>query len=610
MALFNTIMSQYPDELKFAAKVLYLRRQTPKEIAAELNIPPRTVYNWSKKYRWASLIAYESIEEAISRRYSVLSVKDHKTALELEELRDLVAQHVKLIGQRNKHAERMAEIRAAAEQSDGESAGVDTGDGKGRKKKYRKNDVSGITKEMLDEWAHNTLYDYQLYTRENKLEEWRFVLKSRQIGMTWYFAFEAFEDAVLTGDNQVFFSASRAQAEIFQEYITGFAEQFGVRLSARRNTITLSNGAVLRFLSTNANTAQGFNGHLYGDEVFWIPKFAKLHDVASAMTTQSRFRTTYFSTPSAKTHQAYAVWSGDHWKENDRQRKAIAFPTDKELQKAGKRCADTIWRYVITIEMAVAGGLHKLVDIDRLRNRYNETTFNMLYMCIFVDGKDAVFRFTDLEKCAVDASRWADFMPSAGRPFGNREVWAGYDPARTGDNSTFVIVAPPQHEGERFRILMIWQWRGLNFTYQAKQIKALMEIFNITHIGIDITGIGKSVFDLVSKFAPRQARPIHYSVDSKNQLVAKMIDAVERRRIEWSKDAIDEMTRERAEIAPSFMAIRRAVTASGGQMTFVAERSEATGHADIFFATSHALINEPIDHEFEGHSTWTFGKAA
>lgn len=604
-------MSKYPDSLKFAAKVLYLRRLTPKEIAAELNIPSRTVYNWSRKYQWANLIAYESIEEAIARRVSVLSPKEGKSALELEELRDLIAHHVKLIGQRNKHAEKMAEIQAMANADTGDvhtpgSAGSD-----GKKRKYRKNDTSGVTKEMLENWATSTLFEYQLYCREHKLEEWRFILKSRQIGMTYYFAFEAFEDAVLTGENQVFFSASRAQAEIFQEYITQIAEQhFGVRLSASKNKIQLANGAILRFLSTNASTAQGFNGHLYGDEVFWIPKFKKLHDVASAMATQSRFRMTYFSTPSAKTHQAYGVWSGDDWKGEDKARKVVTFPTDKALQLAGQRCPDTMWRYVITMEMAVTGGLDKLVDIERLRSRYSETTFNMLYMCIFVDGKDAVFRFSDLEKCAVDATRWADFMRSASKPFGNREVWAGYDPARTGDNSTFVIVAPPQHEGERFRVLMIWHWSGLNFTYQAKQIQELMRVFNITHIGIDITGIGKSVFDLVSKFAPRESRPIHYSVESKNQLVAKMIDAVERRRIEWSDAAIDEVTGERAEIAPSFMAIRRAVTASGGQMTFVAERSELTGHADIFFALSHAMINEPIDHEFEGRSTWTFKKAA
>lgn len=161
---------------------------------------------------------------------------------------------------------------------------------------------------------------------------------------------------------------------------------------------------------------------------------------------------------------------------------------------------------------------------------------------------------------------------------------------------------------ERFRLLAVYHWQGLSFSHQAKQIQELMRRFNITHIGIDITGIGRGVYELVSKFAPREAMPLHYSLETKTRLVLKMIDAVERHRIEWSKDAIDEVSRERAEIIPSFMAIRRMTTKSGGAMTFVAERSEKTGHADIFFATSHAMINEPLDHEFERSSTWAFGK--
>ena len=159
-------------------------------------------------------------------------------------------------------------------------------------------------------------------------------------------------------------------------------------------------------------------------------------------------------------------------------------------------------------------------------------------------------------------------------------------------------------------MLAIYQWQGLNFSYQAEQIKQLMRRFNMTYIGIDTTGIGKSVYDLVSKFAPRETTAILYSVESKNRLVMKMIDTVERKRIEWAKDAQDETNNERAEIAPSFMAIRRTTTASGNALTFVAERSDATGHADVFFAISHAVINEPIDYEYDRPSTWAFGKAA
>ncbi len=601
-------MSKYSDEIKSAARTLFLKRWTPKEIAQELNVPPRTIYHWADKEQWANNLPLESVEEAITRRINLLSNREKKTALELEEMRDLIAQHVKVMAQRNKHAEKMAEIKARSAPASHDNGGGDyhlSDDGGQRKRKYKKNDVSGITPEMLDEFARGHLFDYQLHCRDHKDEDWRFILKSRQVGMTYYFAWEAFEDAVISGDNQVFFSASRAQSEIFREYIVQIAQRhFNVTLTGKH--IRLSNGAILRFLSTNASTAQGFNGHLYGDEVFWIPKFTRLHEVASAMATHNKFRTTYFSTPSAKTHQAYPVWTGDEWRGDDQKRKAAKFPKESEMRKGGVICPDGIWRYIITMEDAISGGLGALVDIERLRNKYNETAFNMLYMCVFVDSKDAVFKFTTLAACEVDGAIWQDYDPAASRPFGNREVWAGFDPSRSGDNSTFVIVAPPLDPSEPFRVLAIYQWMGLNFNWQAEQIKQLMRRFNITYIGIDTTGIGRGVYDLVTRFAIREATPILYSVESKTRLVLKMIDVVERKRIQWVKDAQDETNKERAEIAASFMAIRRTTTASGNALTFVAERSEATGHADVFFAIAHAVINEPLDYEYDRKSTWSF----
>lgn len=602
-------MAKYSDEIKEAARTLFIKSWSPKDIARELNIPVRTIYHWSDIGQWASLLPVESIEAAIARRHDQLSKKENKTALELEEIRDLVSHHVKLMAQKNKHAEKLAEIQARNVMRYDDGGFIPGEDGGDKKRKYKKNDISGITKEMLDNKAKEHLFDYQLHCRENKHHDFRFILKGRQEGMTYYFAWEALEDAILTGDNQIFFSASRAQSEIFRFYIVEIAEKhFGITLTG--NPIKLSNGALLRFLSTNASTAQGFNGHLYGDEVFWIPKFAKLHEVASAMATHDKFRTTYFSTPSAKTHQAYPVWTGDEWREDDPKRKKAKFPKVSELRNGGRMCPDGIWRYVITMEDAIAGGLGALVSIEKLRNKYSATAFAMLYMCEFVDSKDAAFKFSELERCAVDAGMWQDYNPDAVRPFGNREVWGGFDPARTGDNSTFVIVAPPMHEGERFRVLAIYYWQGLNFSWQADQIKQLMRRFNMTYIGIDVTGIGRGVFDLVTKFAPREATAILYSVTSKTRLVLKMLDTVARNRIEWSKDAKDENSQERAEIAASFMAIRRTTTASGNELTFVAERSDITGHADVFFAISHAVINEPLDYEYDRPSTWAFGKAA
>ncbi|AXF61904.1 terminase family protein [Enterobacter roggenkampii] len=591
-------MAKYSEELKGVARALYLRRATPKEIAADLNLPnARIIYYWAEKYQWADLLSHESTEEAIERRYQLLAGRNEKTDLELKEMDMLIAHATKLRAQSNKHKEKLAESQGKRR----DQGGGDEDDDQPRKKRqYRKNDISGLTQEDFDAFAEENLFGYQKHLRLNIAQQIRNILKSRQIGATWYFAYEAFENAVMTGDPQIFLSASRPQAEVFRSYIVNIAQQyFGITLTG--NPIRLSNGAELRFLSTNKNTAQSYSGHLYCDEYFWVPNFAKLNEVASAMATHDKWRTTYFSTPSAKTHQAYPFWTGEEWKQGSKKRAHVPFPTFDELRDGGRSCPDGQWRYVITLEDAINGGFN-LASIDRLRNRYNETTFSMLYMCVFVDSKDSVFRFSDLEACAVETDTWQDHNPDAARPFGDRPVWGGFDPARSGDLSCFVIVAPPILAPEKYRVLRVFSWKGMNFRWQAKQIEKLFQQYNFTYIGVDVTGIGQGVFENIQHFALRVAKPIRYDRNTKDQLVLKACDVVESSRIEWDKD--------QKEIPASFMAIRRTSTQSGNAMTFVADRTQETGHAEAFWAITHALHNEPLNYENKPKSKWGLKKAA
>ena len=591
-------MAKYSEELKGVARALYLRRATPKEIAADLNLPnARIIYYWAEKYQWADLLSHESTEEAIERRYQLLAGRNEKTDLELKEMDMLIAHATKLRAQSNKHKEKLAESQGKRRAQGG---GDEDDDQPRKKRQYRKNDISGLTQEDFDAFAEENLFGYQKHLRLNIAQQIRNILKSRQIGATWYFAYEAFENAVMTGDPQIFLSASRPQAEFFRSYIVNIAQQyFGITLTG--NPIRLSNGAELRFLSTNKNTAQSYSGHLYCDEYFWVPNFAKLNEVASAMATHDKWRTTYFSTPSAKTHQAYPFWTGEEWKQGSKKRAHVPFPTFDELRDGGRSCPDGQWRYVITLEDAINGGFN-LASIDRLRNRYNETTFSMLYMCVFVDSKDSVFRFSDLEACAVETDTWQDHNPDAARPFGDRPVWGGFDPARSGDLSCFVIVAPPILAPEKYRVLRVFSWKGMNFRWQAKQIEKLFQQYNFTYIGVDVTGIGQGVFENIQHFALRVAKPIRYDRNTKDQLVLKACDVVESSRIEWDKD--------QKEIPASFMAIRRTSTQSGNAMTFVADRTQETGHAEAFWAITHALHNEPLNYENKPKSKWGLKKAA
>lgn len=121
---------------------------------------------------------------------------------------------------------------------------------------------------------------------------------------------------------------------------------------------------------------------------------------------------------------------------------------------------------------------------------------------MFVDDSLSAFRFNDLVALGCDSLvEWTDFDPEAARPYGNRAVWAGYDPQNSedGDNAALVIMAPPTSPGGKFRILERHQLRGLDFEQQAEFIKAVLSRYTVTYLGIDATGVGAGVHQLLAK---------------------------------------------------------------------------------------------------------------
>ena len=370
----------YSTEVKEAAKRLFLRRCKAKEIQAQLNLPNiRIVYYWIRQGGWEDMLSDEEPLTAVGRRITLLLDKASSlTKDELNELDRLTTVRERLLKQAVKPSpapvgESAGEPPEGRQRPRGERSGRADSGGKKREKKA-KNDISGLTEvDFLDKFI-SKMYRYQqelFAAKQNPLTcRIRNILKSRQVGLTYYFAGEAFMDAVLTGDNQVFLSASRSQSEIFRSYIIQFAKQwFDIELTG--NPITLSNGAELRFLSTNSSTAQGYHGHVYVDEYFWIRDFDKLSTVASAMGTHKKWRKTYFSTPSAVSHQAYPFWSGEEFRNSKRGKKAGGtWPTEASYTQ-GALCPDGQWRKTITLDDAIAGGCD-LFDLEQLQLEYDE----------------------------------------------------------------------------------------------------------------------------------------------------------------------------------------------------------------------------------------------
>ncbi|OLI87570.1 terminase large subunit domain-containing protein, partial [Xanthomonas oryzae] len=253
-----------------------------------------------------------------------------------------------------------------------------------------------------------------------------------QIGATFYFAREALIDALTTGRNQIFLSASKAQAHLFRGYMQQFVRETIDETLSGGDSIVFPNGAELFFLGTNARTAQGYHGNFYFDEFFWTYGFNELNKVASGMAMHKKWRKTYFSTPSSMAHEAYTFWTGERRNKGKPAAQRIQIDVSHDALAGGRRCQDRAWRQIVNILDAQRRGCD-LFDIDELSEEYSPDAFANLLMCEFVDDGASIFSLAMLQPCMVDSwVEWGqDYKPFAVRPYGDRAVWIGYDPAET-----------------------------------------------------------------------------------------------------------------------------------------------------------------------------------
>ncbi|HEH1844149.1 terminase ATPase subunit family protein [Proteus mirabilis] len=555
---------------------LYFSGYRIARIAESLGEKASTIHSWKRRDNWDEINPTERAELTVEARYCNLILKENKEGKDFKEI-DLLGRQL----------ERMARIRKY--QNGGNETDLNpkiANRNKGERRQPEKNFFSEEQIEKLEDIFRDTLFEYQKVWYRAGHHRIRNILKSRQIGATFYFAREAFIDALTTGRNQVFLSASKAQAYMFREYIIKMALEVDVELKG--DPLMLSNGATLYFLGTNARTAQSYHGNLYLDETFWIPKFQELRKVTSGMAIQKHWRQTYFSTPSTMSHEAYPFWSGKLYNRGRKKEDRVDIDISHEALVNGRLCEDGQWRQIVNIEDALRGGCD-LFDLEQLKKEYSPDEYNNLLMCHFMDDIESLFNFNMMQNCMVDSWEvWDDIQPLALRPYGYDPVWVGYDPSKggeNGDSAGCVVIAPPKVPGGKFRILERHQWRGMDFRAQADAIKKITERFYVEYMGIDTTGLGHGVYQNVIQFFPA-AREFIYNPNVKNALVIKAYDVISHGRLEFDAQCVD--------IIQSFTSIRRTTTGSGNRPTYEASRSEESGHADLAWATMHALFNEPL----------------
>lgn len=557
------------EDLRAKAKSLYWQALSITQISKEIRASINTIYSWRRRYEWDKTTPMQRVQERTHVRYLRLIEKDEKTPKDFKEI-DLLARQLERF---ERHERRDQE--------------------KERKAKTPKNHFSAEQIARLHALVFDSLYEHQKRWFRQRNRRNRFILKSRQIGATWYFAREALLQALESGNNQIFLSASRAQAFQFKRFIQKLAQETGVELKGG-DAIVLSNGATLHFLGTSAATAQSYTGDLYIDEAFWINNFVELRKTAAGMATHKGLRRTYFSTPSSEEHAAWPFWTGEQFNKHRSPADRAETDTRHKTLKNGKLGGDNIWRQIVSLEDAVKLGFD-LVDIDEIRNENSPDEYANLYGCTFVKAGERAFDYNAILSCGVDGytpGAWPDWNPFAPRPLGNRPVWVSYDPngsSGKGDSGGLVVLAPPAVPGGKFRAVECHQVRGMEYEKQAEFIKEITTRYNVQHIAIDGTGIGDAVYQLVTRFVP-QAVKYTYSPTLKRSMVLKMLMVIRAGRFEFDAGMMN--------LAQSFMTVRKVI--AGGVITYQSDRARGSNHGDLAWATIQGIYNEPIGAEVTG----------
>lgn len=536
--------------LEEQARILYFAGWTLTDIATRLERPVSTVSAWKNNKKWDSATTYQRLQSAVEIRYIYLMYKEGKSNADYKEL-DQIARHLKdLFFPKAEKSDEKKRHRKAKDISPEEFAEIITGAWEEAGFKYQKDFITKSAKHKIS-----------------------MLLKGRQTGLTWSLAVgRCLIRAVELGHNQIYISSSQKQAFQARDYIKKFIEEHtGIKLMGTEE-VELPNGAKIYFLATNFATAQGYSGDVTVDEYAWMQNYDLLTEVVKACATLKQFNIVMSSTPSMISHPSHKAWKGI----TESNTAGVKF-TKKQTQK-GILCDDYIYRQTITVEDAIKGG-NDLIDIDQLKRLFPDS-YNFLYMAEWLTKSDSLFDANAIMRNMVPAfSEWLDYNERLDRPYGDKPVIIGYDPALTTDASAVVVIATPTKDYPFYRVLEKYNYHGNRFEEQAAAIKQLTERFNVLHIGIDSTAIGSAVYQLVQEdFYNTTGKPGTAAL--KYMLVTQGQGLFRQNRLKFSQDW--------TEIFECFMAITTGTTRSDS-IVIETSRTQANAHGDYAWAILYGI---------------------
>ena len=505
------------NNLKNLVTNLYLSGYPAKDLAADYNISRATIYNWAKKYKEKNKTSTNTIEN-IKKQLELLSSK---------KMTEATSRKIAMLSKTLTRLERQEEKKAKASKKLAPVVTIQTAQAK-----------------ELKQWALNEagLYEYQKEFL-NSDEQFRLVLKSRQIGFSYVASLDALIGA-LEGRNQLFLSASEEQALILMRYLDHWAERAGVTFK-QSSTFekTLDNGAVIKALAHNFRTVQGFTGDIWMDEFAWYPNPKRIWHAFVPSIGAIKGKLTILSTPFEEQSLFAELYN------------------DKTKYFMFKRFRIDIYR-------AIKDGLN--FDLETMKALFDADTWASAYECQFIDDESSLFSINLIKSC-ID-KKLSYYTPSS-----NNTVWMGYDIGRVKDSSALAgLVA---NKDKIYELALMDVLRKSKFDTQKAYLKQMLNRYPLAQLRIDKTGIGANLSENVQDIFKSRVTPVHFTASIKEFMSLNLKKLFEDKSIKIPND-------------PLLIADIHSIKRKAGQRGFLYDSERNShGHADRYWALALASSN-------------------
>jgi phage FluMu gp28-like protein len=393
-----------------------------------------------------------------------------------------------------------------------------------------------------------SLYPYQRRWIEDQ-SRFKAGLWARQTGKSFAAALEAVLSATQDRQLWVLLSRGERQSRELMEKVRMHAQALKLAAQSLEGNWSgessfkvletrLPGGGRILGLPANPDTARGFSGNVILDEFAFHLEPRKIWQALYPSITRG-YKIRVISTPNGQSGMFYELWRGDN----------------------------RFSKHKVTIHDAVAQGAP--LDVDELKaGILDPDAWAQEYECEFVDEAAALITYEMLASCEADCL-WEE-MPDEAKS----SLYLGMDIGRKRD---LTVIWLSELVGDVLWTRRVVELDRVPFRDQRDVLFPLLP--RVRRACIDATGLGMQLAEEAQqRFGTYRVEPVTFTQSVKEELAMGILRRFQDRAIrippsQW--------------IRQDLHSVRKYVTAAGN-VRYDSERTEASGHADRFWALALA----------------------